>query len=264
MMATTAFRRLAALAALLSLFLPIGLRSAEAGLPDLLERLKPSIVAIGTYQKTRGPPFIFRGTGFAVGDGTIIATAAHVLPDVLATDKGETMLILIRGPGKGEPQPREAKAIAVDKEHDVALLKIVGAPLSPVTLTSSSDGVRDGQGVGFTGFPFGNALGFYPVTHRGIIASIAPVSLPRASARELDAKAIQSLKADPISLFQLDATAYPGHSGSPLFDLETGEILGVVNMGFLKGGKDSAIGQPSGISFAIPIRHLRALIESPR
>jgi len=263
MSASTTLQRLARLAALLSLFLPIGIRSAEAGLPELLERLKPSIVAIGTFQKTRAPPFVFRGTGFAVEDGTIIATAAHVLPDVVATDKGETLLVLIRVPGRADPQPREAKSIAVDKEHDVALLKIAGPPLPAVAL-GSSDGVRDGQGVAFTGFPFGTSLGFYPVTHRGVIASIAPVALPRSTARELDSHTIQSLKANPFSLFQLDATAYPGHSGSPLFDLDSGEILGVVNMGFLKSTKDSAIGQPSGISFAVPARFLQDLLRESR
>ena len=65
-------------------------------------------------------------------------------------------------------------------------------------------------------------------------------------------------------LFQLDATAYPGHSGSPLYDADTGEVLGVVNMAFLKGAKDAAIGQPSGISFAIPVEFLRDLIRAPR
>jgi serine protease Do len=45
-----------------------------------VERIKPSIVAVGTLQALRQPQFRFSGTGFAVGDGTLIATNAHVLP----------------------------------------------------------------------------------------------------------------------------------------------------------------------------------------
>ena len=140
----------------------------------------------------------------------------------------------------------------MDREHDLALLRISGAPLPAVTF-GDSDAVRDGQSIAFTGFPIGNALGFYPVTHRGIIASHSPIALPAPTTRQLDARVVRSLKAGPFVLFQLDATAYPGHSGSPLYDAETGEVIGIVNMGFLKGTKDAAIGQPSGISFAVPV-----------
>jgi S1-C subfamily serine protease len=75
---------------------------------------------------------------------------------------------------------------------------------------------------------------------------------------------VSRLKPGPFTLFQLDATSYPGQSGSPLFDSETGEVLGVVNMGFLKGSKDAAVGQPSGISFAVPIQHVKELLRSVR
>ena len=51
----------------------------SAGLPETIEQIKASVVAVGTYQKTRSPPFVFRGTAFVVGDGTLIGTNAHVL-----------------------------------------------------------------------------------------------------------------------------------------------------------------------------------------
>src|SRR4030065_2700752 len=34
-----------------------------------IENIKPSVVGIGTFQKTRSPPVSFIGTGFVVGDG---------------------------------------------------------------------------------------------------------------------------------------------------------------------------------------------------
>jgi S1-C subfamily serine protease len=253
----------AACAGALALGLQAGAVRAEADLSDVIARIKPSIVAIGTFQKTRSPPFLFRGTGFAVGDGTLIATAAHVVAEALQTDNRETMMILAMVPGAREPQGREAKAIAVDKVHDVALLRITGTPIATLTF-GNSDAARDGSSVAFTGFPLGTALGFYPVTHRGIIASHAPVALPAPNAATLDGRVIQGIKANPFVLFQLDATTFPGHSGSPLYDGASGEVVGIVNMGFLKGTKDTAVGQPSGISFAVPISHLQELLGSVR
>ena len=149
----------------------------------------------------------------------------------------------------------------VDADHDLALLRLSGASL-PVVTFGNSGAVRDGQSIAFTGFPIGHALGFYPVTHRGIIASLTPIAIPSSSGR-LDPRVVRALSS-PFVLFQLDTTAYPGHSGSPLYDAETGDVIGIVNMGMLKGTKDTAIGQPSGISFAVPARFLQDLIRESR
>jgi S1-C subfamily serine protease len=236
---------------------------AHAGLPEALERVKPAVVAVGTFQKMRSPAFVFRGSGFAVGDGTLVATNAHVIPATAQTENPESVMVLVHVPGSREPQRREAKTIAMDREHDLALLRIAGPPL-PVVTFGDAGKVRDGQGIAFTGFPIGNALGFYPVTHRGIIASLSPIAIPAATAKGLDARVVRGLQAGPFVLFQLDTTAYPGHSGSPLYDEDTGEVIGVVNMGLIKGTKDTAVGQPSGISFAVPAQHLEVLIRGLR
>ena len=42
-------------------------------------------------------------------------------------------------------------------------------------------------------------------------------------------------------MFQLDATAFPGQSGSPLYDGANGEVVGIINMVFVKGTKESAL-----------------------
>ncbi len=236
--------------------------SAQAALTETIERVKPSIVAVGTYQKTRSPSFVFRGTGFAVGDGLLVATAAHVLSETLQTEPPETMMVLVKVPGVQEPQGREARAVAVDRIHDVALLRIGGAPV-PALKLGASDAVRDGTAIAFTGFPIGNALGFNPVTHRGIVSSRPPIALPSPTARQLDSRVIRSVQSGPFPVFQLDATAYPGHSGSPLYDAETGDVVGIVNMS-LKATKDAAVGQATGISFAVPINHLQELIRGQR
>jgi EpsI family protein len=59
---------------------------ASASIP----RVKLSIDAVGTFQATRAPQFRFAGTGFVIGDGTIVATNAHVLPAVL--EPGNTVM----------------------------------------------------------------------------------------------------------------------------------------------------------------------------
>jgi S1-C subfamily serine protease len=235
---------------------------ARAALADAIERVKPSIVAVGTFQKTRSPPFVFKGTGFAVGDGRLIATAAHAVPDVLQTEPAETMTVLMNTQGGAEVEMRQATPVAVDRVHDVALLRIGGAPLPPLTL-GDSDKVRDGTAIAFTGFPIGNALGFNPVTHRGIVSSRPPIALPSSNAQQLDAKVIRSVKLGTFPIFQLDATAYPGHSGSPLYDAETGEVVGVINM-TIKTTKDAAVGTATGISFAVPIQYVKDQLRELR
>jgi serine protease Do len=65
----------------------------------------------------------------------------------------------------------------------------------------------------------------------------------------------------PYMIFQLDAIAYPGNSGSPLYDAESGEVLAVINAVFVKGSKESVLKDPSGISYAIPSNYVRELLE---
>ncbi|MFN4063813.1 MAG: trypsin-like peptidase domain-containing protein, partial [Parazoarcus communis] len=72
---------------------------------------------------------------------------------------------------------------------------------------------------------------------------------------------IRRLSGEVFRVYQLDATAYPGNSGSPVFDPETGEVVGVINMVFVKGTKENILSDPSGISYAIPVEHLSNLLN---
>lgn len=234
---------------------------AQPGASEMIERVKPSIVAVGTFQKTRSPAFKFRGTGFAIGDGTVVATNAHVLPEKIDGEQFEALVVQLPGIGGRSSQLREARVIAEDRSHDIALMRINGAALAALPLGDSSR-VREGQTYGFTGFPIGSILGLSPVTHRAMISSLTPIALPSGHSTQLNAQAIARLKSGTFTIFQLDATAYPGNSGSPLYDFESGEVVGVINMVFVKGSKESGLTQPSGISFAIPIEHLKRIAGS--
>lgn len=227
--------------------------NARADIADTIERIKPSIVVVGTYKKTNSPQFQLRGTGFVIGNGNLIATNAHVVPETDDLD-APTLVIQARNTN-GETQVRRAVLVSRDRNHDLAVLKIEGTAL-PALKLRNSDTVREGQLIAFTGFPIGGALGFSPVTHRGMVSSITPIALPGGNAQQLNEKVIRRIKNGTFKIFQLDATAYPGNSGSPVFDQESGEVIGVINMVFVKGTKESALSHPSGITYAIPASYL--------
>ncbi|MCK5189814.1 MAG: trypsin-like peptidase domain-containing protein, partial [Methylococcales bacterium] len=120
--------------------------------------------------------------------------------------------------------------------------------------------VREGQPITFTGYPIGMVLGLFPVTHRGIISAISPIVIPTLRSQQLNAKLLRRLK-EPFNVYQLDATAYPGNSGSPVYDAETGHVIGIVNKVFVKESKENVLSKPSGITYAIPIRYLNDLLK---
>lgn len=229
-----------------------------AELSDIIEKVKPSVVAIGTYQKTQSPPFVFRGTGFAFGSGNHIATNAHVLPELTLPDGPEVAVLLAKR--NGENELRRAKVVAKDPAHDLAVLRIDGPPL-PALEVGDSLSAHEGQNIAFMGFPIGGALGFSPVTHRGIVSAITPIALPGGNANQLSARLITQLKQQKFNVLQLDATAYPGNSGSPVFDPANGRVIGVINMVFVKGSKEAALSAPSGITYAIPVHFLLQLMN---
>jgi S1-C subfamily serine protease len=235
-------------------------RHAAAQDPVTIAGVKRSIVAVGTFERTRNPQFSFAGTGFAIDDGSLVATNEHVLPKVIATERYETLAIAIRAP-TDTIEIRAARKFASDSSSDLALLKIEGAPLPALRLGNSGN-VREGELYLFTGFPIGEVLGLYPVTHRAMVASITPIVIPAARAEQLDARTVRRIKAGPLTVFQLDGTAYPGNSGSPVYRPDSGEVIGIVNSVFVKGTKESALTHPSGITYAIPADRLKALLQS--
>jgi S1-C subfamily serine protease len=221
--------------------------------------VKPSIVGVGSFLKTRSPSVMFSGTGFAVGDGLSIVTNAHVVPTALDAAKMETLGVVV---GAGQDfRFRPARLVALDRVHDLAHLRLIDGPPLPALTLGDSNGAAEGQALAFTGFPLGMVLGLNHVTHRATLSAITPIVMPSLSSRRLDARAITQLQRDPLKIFQLDGTAYPGNSGSPVYDAESGAVLGVINMVFVKGLKETAITSPSGISYAIPARYVQELLQ---
>ena len=252
-------RRRAGAAALSLAAALAGPAGADDGAPATIARVKSSVVAVGTFERLRNPQFSFAGTGFVVGAGLTIATNEHVVARELAVERGEVLAIAALA-GDGKVDIRPARKAAADTAHDLALLEIQGAPLEPLRLGDSAR-VREGETYLFTGFPIGTVLGLHPVTHRAMIAALTPIAIPAARADKLDARAARRLSAGAFPVFQLDATAYPGNSGSPVYDPASGEVVAIVNSVFVKGTKESAISAPSGITYAIPASRLAPLID---
>ena len=231
--------------------------ASAANLADTIAAIKPSIVAVGTTEMNRASLSRFMGTGFVVGDGTYVVTAEHVVSVALDFDHSESLAIFS---GNGTKLlARTASKVSIDHEHDLVLLKMDGPPL-PAVHFGDSNHVREGDALAFTGFPIGTVLGIYPVTHRATLSCITPIVIPVPRARQLTSKAIRQLPT-PFTVFQLDATAYPGNSGSPLYDADTGRVVGLLNMVFVKSTKEDILSEPSGIAYAIPGDYIVQLIK---
>ena len=233
------------------------LPSHAADLVDTIKVVKPSIVGIGVRNPLGRPVNQLVGTGFVVMDGNHALTNMHVVKDRTTPGDGKSLAVFI---GNGNAvEFREAKIEATDADHDVALLSFAGEPLPSLELGGGLI-VQEGMDIAFTGFPIGAVYGLHPVTHKGMVSAITPIAIPQVSPRSLDPKMIRRLQ-EVFNVFQLDATAYPGNSGSPVFDADTGEVVAIVSSVFVKETKEAALTDPSGITFAIPIQYALRLVN---
>ena len=230
---------------------------ALADVADTLQSIRPGVVGVGTFNPTASPRANLQGTGFAVLDGRHVVSCAHIFSKPLDTEKNETHAIFI---GRDRQMTvRAARLIATDKARDLALLKIEGDPLPALKLGDSTL-AREGWQLYFTGYPIGSVLGLNPSTHRAGLAAIIPIFTPLQSAAQLTARTLKQAK-DAYEVFELDAIAYPGNSGSPVWHPDTGEVLGVVNSVYVKGAKEAALTAPSGISYAIPAKYVQRMLD---
>lgn len=239
---------------LISLFLSL---PVQAKLSDIIKEVKPSVVGVGVYTPTGRPKNIVFGTGFVIGNGQLIVTNRHVVDQELDYESMQE-IVVFSGKGKNT-RTHKAKIIAQSKEYDLAVLKISTKPLPALTLASKNF-IDEGSDVAFTGFPLGSVLGLYPVTHKAIISSITPTTTPVDDSRQITIKMLKRMRA-PYLVYQLDGTAYPGNSGSALYNSESGEVVGILNKVFVQDTKETVISNPSGITYAIPVKYLYEVLD---
>ena len=198
---------------------------ALAQLPDTVTQVKPAVVLVGTYRATDTPRFRYFGTGFVVGDGLRVVTNAHVMTAIGALGSDRPELVVQLRAGTDKWAMRPARLLEAVAGQDLALLQIDG-PAAPALKVAESDAVREGDDLAFMGFPIGGLLGFSSVTHRATVSSITTMALPSPTGQQLSERAIR--------------------------------------MVLIKSTRESAMSQPSGISYAIPSRYVLELMARHR
>lgn len=162
------------------------------------------------------------GSGFVIHSKGYIVTNAHV---VARTTQRKVIF--------ADQREFPAQILALDEEHDLAILKIEAPePLPTLPLGTSSDLM-----VGETVIAIGNPLGYQHTCTVGIISALN--------------RTIQiSEELAFHGLIQTDAPINPGNSGGPLLNV-LGELIGI----------NTAIrGDAQNIGFAIPVDQLRQLL----
>ncbi|OIQ86748.1 putative periplasmic serine endoprotease DegP-like precursor [mine drainage metagenome] len=161
-----------------------------------------------------GSPVHGTGSGFIINPDGVILTNAHVVAD--ATDVTVKLT---------DGREFKARVLGMDKQSDVAVLKIDARNLPSVKIGDSTQ-TRVGDWVLAIGSPFG----FENSATAGIVS---------AKSRSLPDEGY-------VSFIQTDAAVNPGNSGGPLFNLD-GEVVGINSQIYSRSGGYQ------GLSFAIPI-----------
>jgi tetratricopeptide (TPR) repeat protein len=181
--------------------------SAQDQLPDLVRRIKPSAVAIETFD-ARGEK-LSRGSGFFV-DLDRVVTNRHVIEGAYRAEvhlnSGNTYQV--------------KNVLAVDAEGDLALLKVEAPPnlVRPLPLDRTSP--QEGESVVVIGNPFG----LEGSVTNGIVSAVRDI--PGFG-----------------RIIQITAAISPGSSGSPVVNMQ-GQVIGVATLQ-ITGGQSVNFAIPS-------------------
>ncbi|HYM12866.1 MAG TPA: trypsin-like peptidase domain-containing protein, partial [Bryobacterales bacterium] len=137
---------------------------------------------------------------------------------------------------KPEGHTVDAKIVGIDRETDLAVLKIAKAGMPHLALGNSEE-LRQGQLV----MAFGNPLGLENSVSMGVISSVARQLKPD----------------DPMVYIQTDASINPGNSGGPLVDT-SGRVMGINTFILTQSGGSE------GLGFAIPSNIVRSVYAQIR
>jgi len=191
---------------LLFLLIPLPIEAQDI-LPDLVRRIKPSAVAIETFD-SRGEK-LSRGSGFFV-DADRIVTNRHVLEGAFKAEVHSSSGIVF--PVKG--------VLAVDAEGDLALLKI-DAPVPAIrALQIDKTSPQEGESV----VVIGNPLGLEGSVTNGIVSAVRDI--PTFG-----------------RIIQITAPISSGSSGSPVVNMQ-GQVIGVATLQ-ITGGQSVNFAIPS-------------------
>jgi S1-C subfamily serine protease len=173
---------------------------ADDNLPALVKRVKPTVVAIATYDSSGEA--LMTGSGFFLRPGQVV-TNLHVV-------RGAVRAEVKTLDGKGKVFPVNG-TLAVDEEGDLALLS-VEMPLERAKVSELAHELPD---EGETIFVIGNPLKLEGSVSDGIVSAVREVP-------------------NSYRIIQITAPISHGNSGSPVFNLK-GQVLGVVTVKVTNG-----------------------------
>jgi len=214
---------------------PDALRTLSRSVRALAQRVSPAVVQIhvsgyGPLEEEEGraasviAPQRSLGSGVIVDPGGYIVTNAHVVRGAVK------VRVLLASPAKGRAgDPLDARIVGVDRESDLALIK-VGQDGLPALRFGNSDALRQGDVV----LAIGSPLGLRNSVSMGIVS---------ASARAVG-------EDSPMLYVQTDASINPGNSGGALVNVD-GALMGINTFILSQSGGNE------GIGFAIPSNTVR-------
>lgn len=181
--------------------------AAQDLLPELVRRIKPSAVAIETFD-ARGEK-LSRGSGFFI-DTDRVVTNRHVIEGAFRAEVHSST---------GSSYPVKG-VLAIDAEGDIAILRVETSPnqVRPLSLDRTSP--QEGESVVVIGNPFG----LEGSVTNGIVSAVRDI--PTFG-----------------RIIQITAPISPGSSGSPVVNMQ-GQVIGVATLQ-ITGGQSVNFAIPS-------------------
>jgi S1-C subfamily serine protease len=217
----------------------------------------PIVYQLDQSPSSRGYHYSFFGNGFFINEEGYLLTAAHVLETFR---NGGQPYVLVSRPNS-PPRLVKASIIAVDSEHDVAILLAKPNPFTGkhnVTfLPLSPEPAAAGQSV--------LALSLHPPKQQNANTFQVPRE-DRFSGEVLSYESTQLEKSAPAAeVFLLSHSVNLGQSGSPVLALDSRAVVGLVEGRWLRSSAfslaKSSTPTASTPGAAVPIRYAIALLQ---
>lgn len=171
----------------------------------------------------------------ALGSGFIVDSKGYIITNNHVVDKADKIFVKLSTDAENPSDPgRPATVVGVDKDTDIAVIKIDPPANLPTIKMSNSDGAQVGDWVLAIGSPFS-------------LSKTVTAGIISAKNRTIDEPAGPgNVATNQFQRFiQTDAAINPGNSGGPLVDM-TGEVVGMNTAIYTSGGGSS------GVGFAMP------------
>jgi S1-C subfamily serine protease len=217
----------------------------------------PVVYQLDQSPSSHGYHYSFFGNAFFINEQGYLLTVAHVLETF--RDGGQPYILVSRP--NSPPRLLKAAIVAVDAEHDVAILRATPNPFEgkhKITfLPLASDPVFRGQAV--------IALSLHPPKLQNAHTFEAPQE-DRSSGEVLSFESTQLEKSAPTAdVFLLSHPVTRGQSGAPVLALDSRAVVGLIEGRWLRS-RSVSIAEPSSLSpstpgAAVPIRYAIALLQ---